>query len=69
MTEVGDRGVNLSGGQKQRIALARCVLLNLKIIKLNHFSRDEFTNFDSALYADRDIVLLDDALSAVTPSK
>ena len=55
-TEIGEKGINLSGGQKQRINLARW-----------HFCAAFLcvTSFARAVYANKDLYLLDDPLSAV----
>ena len=60
LTEIGERGVNLSGGQKQRVNLAR-----YKTSICSRERKSEMTIYCRALYADADIYLLDDPLSAV----
>ena len=54
-TLIGERGLTLSGGQKQRTAIARSVAAMLK----------DAGQKDRRLAADREILILDDSLSAV----
>ena len=55
-TEIGEKGINLSGGQKQRINLARWHICAAFLC---------VTSFARAVYANKDLYLLDDPLSAV----
>ena len=65
MTEIGERGVTLSGGQRQRVRLPLISISKGHFIKVfnNHIRLK--VNLARALYADADIYLLDDPLSAV----
>ena len=65
MTEIGERGVTLSGGQRQRVRLPLISISKGHFIKVfNNYIRLK-VNLARALYADADIYLLDDPLSAV----
>ena len=65
MTEIGERGVTLSGGQRQRVRPTFISISKGHFIKVfNNYIRLK-VNLARALYADADIYLLDDPLSAV----
>ena len=64
MTEIGDKGVNLSGGTSPLFASFHLLMRVTSILSSGQKQRISLAR---ALYANRDIVLLDDPLSAVLP--
>ena len=64
MTEIGDKGVNLSGGTSSLFV----PFLELRVTSILFVTgQKQRISLARALYANRDIVLLDDPLSAVLP--